>query len=228
MKLSLSPDDLCAYLDRLVSDHVPDRTSNEIARVLPHALERTERCFSHVALRGYRDENGNASLDHLHGDQFATFLYFLANTAFTEFDDDRLAKKLTLLNRSRHALLVMYDTILPEIFAIPHTVGSTIGKARYSNYTVICHNVTVANDLTTFLSIGEGVVLFPGAFVVGAGSIGDLVVVTTYSTVAYQDVPADTMVRGQSPHLETWPRRRDFLARFFVPPYPGSAGSTHP
>src|SRR6202044_1894337 len=110
MKLSLPADELRAYVDQLITQHVPDRTSNEVERALPIALERTERCFERIALRGYRDEAGGASFDHLHGDQFASFLYLLANTAFREFGDDRLAKKVTLLNRSRNALLVMYDT----------------------------------------------------------------------------------------------------------------------
>jgi serine O-acetyltransferase len=191
-------------------------------RVTRRALERVERCFSRIALRGYRDAQGIATFDHLHGDQFASFLYLAANSAWCEFEDEPLARKLTLLNRARHALVVMPDTKLPEIFVIPHTVGTVIGKGSYGNYSVFCQNVTIANDITTYLSVGEGVVFFPGAFVVGRGSIGEGAIITANSTVSYCDVPAHTMVRGTSPHLEMWPRKRDFLARYFTPPYPGS------
>ncbi|MEO9170192.1 MAG: hypothetical protein ABI282_03285 [Candidatus Baltobacteraceae bacterium] len=221
MKLSLGRDELVGYVKHIIDAHVPDGAPVDVGRAVDVALERLERCFSRIALGGYRDDRGRATFDHLHGDQFATFVYFVANSAWAEFGDDRLAKKATLLNRSRHALLVMYDTILPDVFVIPHTVGTVIGKGEYGNYAVFCQNVTIANDLTTFLTVGEGVVFFPGVFVVGNGSIGAASVITSNSTVSYADIPPNTMVRGMSPQLELWPRKRDFLCRYFTPPYPG-------
>ncbi|HXW51021.1 MAG TPA: hypothetical protein VEJ41_03430 [Candidatus Acidoferrales bacterium] len=221
MRLSLPPDDFLVYVTRLVESLAPDGRPIGISRILPIALERTERCFARIALPHYRDERGEATFDHLHGDQFAMFLYFAANTAWSRFEDVALAKKLTLLNRDRHALLVMYDTLLPDIFAIPHTVGTVIGKGSYADYTVFCHNVTTTNDGLDAFSVGEGVIFFPGAFAGGRCRIGDGAVLTANSTVSYEDVPPNTMVRGSSPHLETWPRSKDLLARFFTPPYPG-------
>jgi serine O-acetyltransferase len=221
VKLSLSQSELASMLSRMLESCVPDGRRNEVERVLPTTLERLERCFSRIALRGYRDEGGEARFDHLHGDQFAAFIYLAANTAWREFGDDALAKKLTRLNRACHALLVMYDTQLPEVFVIPHTVVTVIGKGSYGNYTVFCQNVTIANDLSTFLTVGEGVIFFPGSFAVGDGSIGDGVVVAANTTISYQEIPSHMMVRGMSPNLEVWPRKRDFLARFFTPPYPG-------
>lgn len=223
MKLSLERDDLVAYVGVLLDSGFPDGASHDVARVVDRALERTEHCFERVALRGYRDAAG-ATFKHLHGDQFAAFLYFASNAAWTAFGDEALAQKLSLLNRMRHGLLIMPDTQLPDIFVIPHTVGTVVGKASYSDYLVICQNVTIANDLSTFLTIGAGVVLFPGAFVVGKGTIGEGVVVAANSTLQYQDVPPHTIFNGHSPNAQMNPRKRDFLARFFLPPYPGFEG----
>ncbi len=220
VKLSMSQDDLLVYATRLIDAHAPDGRKIELGRVMPIALERLEHCFLRIALAGFCDERGEATFDHLHGDQVAMFLYFAANTAWKEFNDVDLAKKLTLLNRDRHGLLVMYDTELPKIFVIPHTVGTVIGKGSYGNYAVFCQNVTTTNDYAR-LTVGNGVIFFPGAFVIGNCTIGDGAVVTANTTVTYDDIPPNTMARGCSPKLELWRRERDFLARFFIPPYPG-------
>jgi serine O-acetyltransferase len=222
VKLTLAKEALIAYVDRLLRDAFPDGREHDVGSAVDAALARAERCFSRVALAGYRTAEGEASFNHLHGDQFATFLYLASNSALRTVGDAALAHKLSLLNRSRHALLIMPDTELPEIFVIPHTVGTVIGKASYADFLVVCQNVTVANDLTTHLTFEAGVVLFPGAFVVGTGRIGSGSVVAANATLQYEDVPPDTIVSGRSPDAQMRPRRRDFLARFFTPPYPGS------
>ena len=220
MKVSLPKRDLVAYVQTLVEQQFPDGGRHDYEQVLDRALDRVEYCFSRIALRGYRDAAG-ATFDHLHGDQSAAFFYFLANCAWRDFDDATLAKKFTQLNRARNALLVMYDTQLPDIFVIPHTVGTVIGKGQYANYLVVCQNVTIANDIATTLTFEPGVILFPGAFVVGTGTIGTGSVITANTTLQYRDVPPNSMVSGRSPAIEFRPRKKDFLSRFFLPPYPG-------
>jgi serine O-acetyltransferase len=220
VKLSLSEAELVAYLTHLLEGAFPDGMKHDVARAVAAGLERAEHCFSRVALRGYRDERG-ATFDHLHGDQFAAFVYFASNSAWAVLEDERLALKLSLLNRARHALLIMPDTKLPDIFVIPHTVGTVIGKATYADHLVVCQNVTIANDLTTHLTFGAGVILFPGSFVVGSGTIGEASVIGANTTVRYEDVAANTVVTGSSPRAAKHARERDFLARFFIPPYPG-------
>lgn len=214
MKLSLEPRDLAAYVSLLVEREFPDGVATKIPEVFEQALDRVDRCFSHIALRGYSDAEG-ATFNHLHGDQFASFLYLLSRCAW-EAGDESGARKLSLLNRMRHAIVIMPDTKLPDIFCIPHTVGTVIGKGDYSDFLVVCQNVTIANDITTWLTIGRGVILFPGAFVVGTGRIGDGAVITANSTLSYVDVPPDSMVRGASPDITIWPRKRNLLSRYFT------------
>ncbi len=214
LRLSLPKEQLRAYVDHLVANNFPDAVRSDLNGTFDAALERLEHCFSHVALRGYRDEHG-ATFNHLHGDQFATFLYFLSN-ALWRSGDSPTANKISLLNRMRHGIVIMPDTILPDVFCIPHTVGTVIGKGTYGDYLVVCQNVTIANDITTVLTFGKGIILFPGVFIVGTGTIGSGSIVTANSTVAYAEVPPNSMVRGMSPNLEIWPRKRDLLSRFFV------------
>jgi serine O-acetyltransferase len=221
VKLSLTPGDLSAYVTALLDREFPDGRTHDVEGAVRRALERLEFCFARVALRGYRDAGGNATFDHLHGDQFAAFLYLASNSAWSALEDETLAKKLALLNRERHAILIMHDTQLPNVFVLPHTVGTVIGKARYSDYLVVCQNVTIANDLVSHLTIEPGVVFFPGAFAVGSGTIGQGSIIAANATLQYQDVAPHSIFSGRSPHPDVHPRKRDFLARFFVPPYPG-------
>jgi serine O-acetyltransferase len=214
LRLSLPKEQLRAYVDHLVANNFPDGVRSDLDGAFETALDRLEHCFNHVALRGYRDDRG-ATFNYLHGDQFAAFLYFLSNSLWRA-GDSATANKISLLNRMRHGIVIMPDTILPDIFCIPHTVGTVIGKGTYGDYLVVCQNVTIANDITTVLTFGKGIILFPGVFIVGAGTVGSGSIVTANSTVAYTDVPPNSMVRGMSPNLEVWPRKRDLLNRFFI------------
>jgi serine O-acetyltransferase len=226
MQLSMPLPELSAYLEALLTTQFPDGKKHDSASAVESALQRLEYCFSRIALRGYRDERGDARFDHLQGDQFAMFLYWISRAAWTDLEDDTLAKKAYLLNRARNGLVVMYDTVLPDIFVLLHTVGTVIGKGTYGNYAGFAQNVTLTDDMTGALKVGEGVIFFPGAFVGGKVTIGSGSIVTANSTVTYQDVPENTIVSGMSPHLDMWPRKRDLLASFFVPPYPGSGGGS--
>lgn len=220
VKLSLPRAEFDAYVGRLLDTFVPDGIAYELTPVIDHALEWIDTCFQHVALGGYRTDGGEAQLSHLHGDQFAQFLYCLSNVAFRDFGDVVLAQKVFLLNRARHGIIVMYDTQLPEIFLFVHPVGTMIGKGNYSDFTVFYQNVTIANDITEIPTVGRGVIFYPGAFLVSKGLIGEGAVLTAGTVVRYDDIPPHHIVSGMSPNLVMTPRKRNLLGRFFMPPWP--------
>lgn len=223
MKLSLPRAEFDAYVGRLLDTFVPDGSTHELTPAIDRALEWIDICFQHVALRGYRTDEGEAQLSHLHGDQFAQFLYCLSNVAFRDLGDVVLAQKVFLLNRARHGIIVMYDTQLPEIFLFVHPVGTMIGKGNYSNFTVFYQNVTIANDITEIPTVGQGVIFYPGSFLVSKGLIGEGAVLTAGTVVRYDEIPPNHIVSGTSPNLTMTPRKRDILGRFFLPPTPGSS-----
>jgi len=221
MRTSLSSSDLERYL-RLQLDHFfPDgRSTARLEQVVPRALERVEHCFARIRLPAYSTE-GAASFNHLHCDQYASFLYLASNVAWSECGDVELASKLFALNKALNGIVCMYDTILPEAFILIHTVGIVLGKATYGNYFVVCQNALVGSDRGLAPVLADGVVIFGGSSVIGDCRIGDHVTLSAGSTLLHEAVPPRSIVAGRSPELIIKPARRDLVQHYFRLDEPG-------
>lgn len=202
------------YLRRQLEAFFPDGGDGDVDTVVRRAFERTERCFSSVKLRGFRTD-GEVTFDHLHSDQYATFLYLASNTAWAELGDRSLASKLYGLNKALNGLMCMFDTVLPERFLIIHTVGMMLGKAQYGDYFVAIHNATIGTDHGITPRLGTGVVVYGGSAVVGDCALGDEVVVAAHAVVRNTSIPARHVVAGMSPLLVIKPAKRRLIEEFF-------------
>jgi serine O-acetyltransferase len=63
--------------------------------------------------------------------------------------------------------------------------------------------------------IGEGVIVYGGALIAGASTIGDRTVVAANAAIRDADVPAECVVAGSSPELIIRPRKRHLSETFF-------------
>ena len=214
MRTTLPPDELTTYLRSQVESAFPDGARLRLGKVVRRALERVEHSFSRIVLRGYSD-GGEATFSHLQGDQYAAFLYFAANTAWRDLEDQSLASKLFLLNKALNGIVVMYDTVLPEVFVLMHTVGTVLGKANYGNYFVAAQNVTVGMDRDGVPTFGERVILYGGSVVIGNSTIGDRVTIATNTTVRGENIPSGHIAAGTSPELNVKAATRDVAALYF-------------
>lgn len=217
MKLSLERGELAAYVDRQLGYFFPDGGAGRPAldNALATALDRLEHCFLHVGQRYYR-RDGQAVFDHLNTDQYAAFLYLLANTIHRQGGDERVAAKLYGLNKALHALDVFYAVELPAIFCFVHPVGTVIGRGRFQDYFCAYQNVTVGGDLDGNLPcLGRGVVMYGGSRVVGRSTLGDNVLVSAGTSILGTDVPANSVVSGASPALAFRSAKRDVVADVF-------------
>ena len=187
---------------------------DELERVLEVALERFEHCLAAINLPGY-SRDGQPYFNHLHGDQWTSFLYFCANTAWKYRENAGLAAQFYLLNRALNAIVIMYDTTLPDIFLLNHAVGTVLGKATYANYFVAYHNVTIGSDDGVPPTIGERNVLYAGAAILGKSRTGSNVTVAANSTILNRTIPNDTIAIGSANAFETFERKRDFAAHYF-------------
>uniref|UniRef100_E6Q716 Serine O-acetyltransferase n=1 Tax=mine drainage metagenome TaxID=410659 RepID=E6Q716_9ZZZZ len=185
----------------------------DVKGTVGEALDRTQNCLETVVLPGYRADQ--FCFNPRHSDQYATYLYFVSNTAWRSGEDIDLAVDCYRLNKALHGLNCMYDTALPDVFVLIHTVGMVLGKADYGSHFVAYQNVTVGTDRGVRPRIGHGAVLFGGSMVLGNTSIGDRAVVSANSTVINQDVPADSIAAGASPNLTIKSRRRDFSVDYY-------------
>lgn len=213
--LAVGRADLRRHVEAQLRFLSPEGRYPGLEKAIGTALERAEHCFSQIVLPGYR-LNGHPVFNSSHSDQYAAFLYFVSNTAWKTYGDRELAVDAFRLNKALHGLNCMYDTELPEVFALIHAVGMVLGKASYGNYFVAYQNVTVGTDRGMQPAIGENVILFGGSIVVGASELGDGAVVSANSTIINQRVEAGCVAAGSSPDLTIRPRKRVLRQDYFV------------
>jgi serine O-acetyltransferase len=142
------------------------------------------------------------------------FLYYASHTAFVN-GDLTLAKKLFLLNKALNGFFCMYDTVLPPVMFLNHALGTVIGRGTYGNYLLVTQNVTFGKERDTAPVIGAGVIVYGGATIAGATTIGDRTVVAANASLRNADVPAESVVAGRSPDLIIRPRKRQLSEDFF-------------
>ncbi|MDE2482504.1 MAG: hypothetical protein KGN02_09975 [bacterium] len=214
--ISCGRDGLHAYVASLLASTFPDGvTHGVLGQVVDRALDRVEYCFARVALPGYA-RDGTPYLDHLHGDQSAVFWYYASNSAYEEFGDSALAAKFMLLNKARNAINVGYSTRLPKLLLMLHAVGTVLGRATYGDSLVVTQNVTVGTDRGRAPTLESGVVLYPGALVLGESRIGSRAKIAAGAVVLNQDVPDDSVAFGRSPDLRIKRSERNVLEEYFL------------
>lgn len=222
MRMSLERPDLQAYIaNQLLL--FGGASPRDLEAVLATALARFEHCLAAIALPGY-SKDGEPNFNHLHGDQWTIFLYFCANSAWKHHENIALASQFYLLNRALNAIVIMYDTQLPDIFLLNHAVGSILGKATYGNYFVAYHNTTIGSDDGNAPVVGDRNVLYAGAAILGASRTGSGVTVAANATVLNRTISDDTIAIGSAGSFETFPRKRDFAGHYFH--LPGTSAAT--
>jgi len=193
MKTSLETTTLVGYVSKQMAGFFPDGNIPP-AVLLPlveTALARLEACLSGVKWPGY-EVDGRYFFNHRHSDQYATFLYFLANSAKDRAPD--VAEKAYLLNKALHGLEAYYEIQLPEQFLLVHPVGTILGRATYNNGFTVYQNCSVGSNLTgEYPVIEENVALFSGSRVIGDCRIGANTMIATGTTVLNTDVPATSI-----------------------------------
>lgn len=214
MILSLPAADLSTYVRKQMENLFPDGTNlSDLPRFIDIALGRVEHCFAHLNLKGYRDQN-RSRFNHRHSDQYAVFLYYLANSAFQERPGHPVADKAYALNKALHGLDAFYEVELPDIFVVQHPVGTVLGRANYADYFLVYQNCTVGANLNgDHPSFGQGVVMYGGSRVIGKTAIGDNTLISNGALVMDRGVlPAASVLHGIGERSRS---RRDVIADIF-------------
>ena len=210
---SLSGNALATLAARQVNGLFPDGaevSSADLATAVPGALARMEHCFSHVANK-YFFNGKTAVFDHLHGDQYAMWLYLLSNELFKRGGPSAACKKLFLLNKALHGCDVFYEVELPSIFLLVHPLGAVLGRGRYADYLIAYQRVGVGSNHDTYPSLGQHVTLRPGSAVLGNCTVGDYCSIAAESFLLDRDLPSNSVYIGNP---------RDFVIRPQPDPQP--------
>lgn len=217
LRTSLTQPDLASYLANQIGHFFPDGpvAGSDLAPAVARALERIEFCFARIRTKNYFD--GESSLfDHLHGDQYAQFLYFVSHALFRSGGDTRLASKVYALNKALHALDVFYEVELPDVFCWQHPVGTVLGRGKFQDYLFVYQRVTVGGNLRgVYPRIGRGVCLFGDTAVTGDCTVGDNVYVSLGTKLIENDVPSNVIAFGTKGALTFKPMQRSVIDEMF-------------
>ena len=96
---------------------------------------------------------------------------------------------------------MFYEVKLPEFFKLDHPVGSVLGRAQYGEGFTFGQNCSVGNNNGIYPVIGKNVKVCASGSIIGNSHIADNVIIGAYCCVKDQDVPANSIVFGQSPNL---------------------------
>ena len=114
VRTSLTDAQLANYVVRQLNGIFPDERPialDALHTVLPTTLDRIEHCFTKISNKYFFD-GSQAVFSHLHGDQYAMFLYLLANTAHRAGLSDEVATKVDLLNKALDGKDAFYEVEL--------------------------------------------------------------------------------------------------------------------
>jgi serine O-acetyltransferase len=206
--------ELADYVTRQLAHFFPDAHTNQngavVAKSLATALQRMEKPVAVAKLWPL------GKFSHLHSNQYAVFLYFLANSIWREQQNEVVASKLFSLNKSLHGLEIFYAIELPDIFYIPHSPGIVLSRAHYADYFVLYQNTTVGRVQPDLLPRFEpGVVLYPNSVVIGNCHIRANSFIAQGQAVIDADTPGDCVVFNHNGKLIFKPPSFDILSYFF-------------
>jgi serine O-acetyltransferase len=204
MLLSIKLENLCQYLCNQLNYFFPDSnviTSKEIFPFFSTAFRRIETNYSKIHLPYYNKEN-QSFFNHLHGDHYATFLYFLSNTLYLNGVDENICSKVFLLNKALHGIDAFYSIRLPEHFIFVHPLGTILGNADYGDFCVIYQGVTIGSNASSiYPKIGNNVIFYSNSSVIGNSLIGHNSVLGANSSVINHDISSFQIVTGNYPNI---------------------------
>jgi len=196
---------LAEYVGRQVQAFYPDNyTVNmaDLAHCTNTALDRVRYCFEHINDKYYFDKDGKVIFNHLNGDHYATFLYFLSNTVWLDSNDEVLASKIFLLNKALHGIDVFYEVSMPDIFTLIHPLGTVLGRASYSDFMVVYQGCTIGSVVGRgFPTIGKNLTMYSNSSLLGNCIVGDNVIVGAGSYVINSEISNNKIVVGQHPNF---------------------------
>lgn len=195
---SLSPESLLRFSISQINNGFNDGVEvqyDEIRPVLDNVLSRLQYCFSRINNKYFFD-GSQVCFDHLHGDQYAMWLYFLSNEIFRQSGDAAICKKLFLLNKQLHGIDAFYEVSLPDIFLLVHPLATVLGRAQYSDYFCVYQRCGVGSNHDVYPTFGEHLTMHPGSAVLGEASTGDNCTIAAESLVLDKDLAANSLYIG--------------------------------
>lgn len=212
---SLDGDGLAKLASRQINAFFPDDENvapADLTQAVAGALARLEHCFTRINNKYFFDGD-NAVFSHLHGDQYAMWLYLLSNELFRLGGPASICKKLFLLNKALHGCDLFYEVALPSVFLLVHPLGTVLGRAQYDDYLIVYQRCGVGSNHDIYPTLGRHLTLRPGSAVLGKCTVGDNCSIGAESLLldhelvpnsVYIGNPRDHLIRPQAAPQPIW------------------------
>jgi serine O-acetyltransferase len=217
LKLSISEKALAGYLQRQVDNFYPDDHSSDpllFQDCVGNAVKRIRICFDPIRSKYFVD--GRASVfNHLNGDQYAMFLYFVSNNAYHS-GDKKLASKLFLLNKAMFGIDAFYSVRLPEHFMFVHPLGTILGNAAYADYFVAYQGVTVGSTNNgAYPTFSRSTILYSNTSILGNCITGENFILAANATLINTHIPDNKVVVGNYPDHRVMDNQNSLIEKYF-------------
>ena len=200
---TLNINELTEYLFQQLEMFFPDHQNSkaDLYKIVDRAYQRVIFCFQHLKGKYYSDET-KVYFNHLNGDQYCMFLYFVSREAFL-MDSEIFYLKLSLLNKHLFSIDLFGHIEMPDIFQLVHPLGTIIGRANFSNYLVIYQGVTIGGVHSAtgidYPVIGEKVVCFSNCSIIGKAFIENNTVIGANTTIVGGRFNSGSTILGNYP-----------------------------
>lgn len=196
MITSLKPKDFSAYISYQLSNFFYDYTDyGNLSRLVDNAFERVEFCFSKINNK-YFFNGKDIYFNHLNGDQYSMFLYFLSQEAYKSDENEELASRFYLLNKYLFGIDIYYEVNLPKIFMFIHPVGTVLGRAEYNDYLVVYQRCGVGSSGGEYPKLSKYLTLHPGSSVLGASKTSENNFLAADSLLLNKELQANSLYIG--------------------------------
>lgn len=220
MQLQIPKQDILAQLIIQLENHfmLSDVEKSVIFEYLDLALEKCESNFLASSNKYFFIEMGghkNVRFNPYHSVQYMIFLYYLSHEIYANTQNSILCDKIYYLNKIMNCVDLFYAIELPKKFGAEHPLGSVMGRAKYGEGFFFYQGCTVGgtvgkNGEIYYPILGGNVQMFANSSILGRCKIGDNVKIGAGTLVKNEDIPSDSIVFGQSPHLIIKKQKHEF------------------
>ena len=189
---------------RQLNNYWDDADEEVILSTVPAALLAMDNSFKGLPDKRFFDGK-NSVFSPCMSIHWMIFLYRLSHIIYKNGKNQKEADYCYYLNKIMHSNDWFYAIDLPVHFLAEHPLGSVLGRASYGDFFFIYQGTTVGGSRSKgklyYPVIGNNVILFANASILGNCRIGNNVVVAAGSKIVNESVPDNCIVFGKSPHL---------------------------
>ena len=165
----------------------------------PKALDDTLFCIGSWNNKYHTSKQER--LNPFHTCDYMVFLYFLSHELYLQ-GEESIASRVYYLNKALNCVELFYAIELPKVWGAEHPVGAVMGRAKYGERFFFYQGCTVGgNPALQYPVIGDDVIMYSDSKIIGNAHIGNHCVIAANTYINGENIPDNSMVFGQHPHL---------------------------